>query len=518
MTAPSSLGFGAVLFAGGFAAQAISMLVNDQDGGAIVWLPGGLLLAALMSAPQSRWISCVGGMILGVASASVFSNESIVTHGSAALLTLVLVPAGAYLMRTVGGDASPQRTFRNITWFLGVFALALPAVSSAASVLVGDVAASAEHPLWLHIGVSHALGYLAFAPIWFRPRARWATLRRMFVTSALPAVSVLMAVALIAALWSAYGSHTYLRPLLLLAPIPVLVFAALRARVSGAYVTVVLIAIVAVELSRAGRGPFIESDTSLTALSLKSWVLATAVASWLLSVLIEQRSDMRHALAHSSREVHDLAGRLFEAQEQERSRIARDLHDDVNQRLASASIALSSIRRTANEGSRVELEHLQDDLIALSEDVRHISHTLHPSMLHETGLEVALGALCNAQRHRNGPSIDLHVKPTSEQLSDPIALCFYRCAQEALANAIRHARAQHIEVTFDVTGGIAELRVNDDGTGFSNVGAGAAPKGLGLLSLEERAKLLGGSFQLSTSLGKGTGVCIRIPLQSHRQR
>jgi len=329
---------------------------------------------------------------------------------------------------------------------------------------------------------------------------------------------VLIAVALIAALWSAYGSHTYLRPLLLLAPIPVLVFAALRARVSGAYVTVVLIAIVAVELSRAGRGPFIESDTSLTALSLKSWVLATAVASWLLSVLIEQRSDMRHALAHSSREVHDLAGRLFEAQEQERSRIARDLHDDVNQRLASASIALSSIRRTANEGSRVELEHLQDDLIALSEDVRHISHTLHPSMLHETGLEVALGALCNAQRHRNGPSIDLHVKPTSEQLSDPIALCFYRCAQEALANAIRHARAQHIEVTFDVTGGIAELRVNDDGTGFSNVGAGAAPKGLGLLSLEERAKLLGGSFQLSTSLGKGTGVCIRIPLQSHRQR
>jgi two-component system sensor histidine kinase UhpB len=235
-------------------------------------------------------------------------------------------------------------------------------------------------------------------------------------------------------------------------------------------------------------------------------------------VLIEQRIGMRRALAHSSREVHELAGRLLEAQEQERSRIARDLHDDVNQRLASVSIALSAIRRTADPQSREELGHLQDDLIALSEDVRHISHNLHPSMLHEAGLEFALGSLCNAQRHRNGPSIDLHVTPTPDQLPDPIALCLYRCAQEALANAIRHAKALHIEIAFAIAGGVAELKVVDDGIGFSRTGEAAAFRGLGLLSLGERAKLLGGSFQLSTSPGKGTSVCIRIPLQSHRQR
>jgi two-component system sensor histidine kinase UhpB len=248
-----------------------------------------------------------------------------------------------------------------------------------------------------------------------------------------------------------------------------------------------------------------------------SWILATGVASWLLAVLIEQRVDMRRALVHSSREVRELAGRLIEAQEQERSRIARDLHDDINQRLASVSIELSAIRRSAG-ASGTDLAHVQDELIALSEDVRHLSHNLHPSMLHETGLEAALGSLCNTQRHRNGPSIDLNVMPNADNLPDAVALCLYRAAQEALGNAIRHARARAIEVRLGVVDQLAELRVDDDGIGFSMTGEAVRRRGLGLLSLEERAKLLGGSFDLNTSPGKGTHVCIRIPLSSQRLR
>jgi signal transduction histidine kinase len=275
-----------------------------------------------------------------------------------------------------------------------------------------------------------------------------------------------------------------------------------------------MIAIVAVQVTRDGRGPFIEADPTLTALSVKSWVLAAAVAAWLLSILIEQRVDIRRALAHSSREVRELAGRLIEAQEQERSRIARDLHDDFNQRLASASIELSTIRRGADERSRIELGHLQDELISLSEDVRHLSHNLHPSMLHETGLEAALATLCNAQRHRNGPSIDLRVMPNADNLPDAIALCLYRATQEGLSNAIRHARAHTIEVQLGIVDAHAELEIDDDGVGFSRPEVSGRPRGLGLLSIEERAKLLGGTFQLVTSPGKGTHLCIRIPLQS----
>lgn len=521
VAAPTSIGLGLILFASGFMSQMVSVLVSSHaDGGPLVWVPGGLLLAVLMSTEPSRWMCCVVGILVGVALAATLPDGSIVEHVSPLVFTLVVVPLGAHIMRVLCSDTSPLRTFRNLAAFLGLFVFALPAASSAATLLVvyPGVPRGPGFEDMLHVALAHALGYVLFAPLWFKPSARWSTLQRMFVPDSWPAISSLAAIAAIGLVWNAFGSLSYVRPLLLLAPIPALVFTALRARVAGAYVLVVLISIVAVQLSRVGRGPFIESDASLTALSFMSWILATAVASWLLSVLIEQRIDMRRALVHTSREVRALAGRLLEAQEEERSRIARDLHDDVNQRLASVSIELSAIRRTADPRSSAELGHLQDELIALSEDVRQISHNLHPSMLHETGLEAALGSLCNTLRHRNGPSIELHVALDADNLPDAIALCLYRTAQEALGNAIRHARARDIGVRLGIVADQAELRIDDDGIGFSTTGEGARPRGLGLLSLEERAKLLGGSFDLSTNPGKGTHVCTRIPLRSHIAR
>jgi two-component system sensor histidine kinase UhpB len=511
MSVPAALGPGLVLFAGGFVCQVIFELAGrDRDGHALVWLPGGLLLAALMSGSTARWIPCTAGCALGVAVAAQLPERSAIPAASALVLTLVLVPLAAHLMRALCSNPSPVHTFRNLAVFLTIFVMALPALSAAA-VFAADPSPDSYVSAWTQTGLAHALGYLAFVTIWFKPRARWATLRRMFVPDSWPTLAALASIAAIGILWNALGELSYARPILLLAPIPVLVFTALRARVAGVYVLFVLIAIIAVELSRAGRGPFIENDVALTALSLRCWLLATAIASWLLAVLVEQRSDMRRALVHSSREVRELAGRLIEAQEQERSRIARDLHDDVNQRLASVSIELSTIRRASDPQRGVELGLLQDELIALSEDVRHISHNLHPSMLHEIGLEAGLGSLCNTQRHRNGPSIDLRVAPSADNVPDAIALCLYRGAQEAIGNAIRHARAQRIEVMLDVVDNKVELRIADDGAGFNST---PRPKGLGLISLEERAKLLGGRFEVITSPGKGTQICIRIPLPS----
>jgi two-component system sensor histidine kinase UhpB len=108
--------------------------------------------------------------------------------------------------------------------------------------------------------------------------------------------------------------------------------------------------------------------------------------------------------------------------------------------------------------------------------------------------------------------------PNADNLPDAIALCLYRAAREALGNAVRHARARAIDVRLGIVDQLAELKVDDDGIGFNAKGEAARRRGLGLLSLEERAKLLGGSFELDTSPGKGTHVCIRIPLPSHRPR
>ena len=177
------------------------------------------------------------------------------------------------------------------------------------------------------------------------------------------------------------------------------------------------------------------------------------------------------------------------------------------------SIGLSSLRLNIGDIHQGELQHLQDELIALSDDVRHISHSLHPTMLHELGLQAALGGLSNLQRHRNGPSIDLRVAPNANNLPDAVALCIYRATQEALGNAIRHAKASHIEVSLQAIPGQIELIVRDNGVGFNVASRKGDSRGLGLFSLEERAKLLNGRFRLASSPGKGTRVCIRLPLQ-----
>ena len=208
-----------------------------------------------------------------------------------------------------------------------------------------------------------------------------------------------------------------------------------------------------------------------------------------------------------------LSGKLIEAQEQERSRIARDLHDDVNQRLASASMELSAIRRAVqDECSRAKLDHLRDELIALSELVRHISHGLHPTLLRHTGLSTALSTLCGAQRHRSGPCIDLRVPSSDYEIPADIELCLYRAAQEALTNAIRHAKASRVELDLRVSNDCAQLDIEDDGVGLIGSRNNGQSRGLGLLSLDERTKLLGGSFALTSQPGRGVRVCIRIPL------
>lgn len=512
---PLALGIG--LFAASFVAQAVSVLsAQNESGEPIVWLSGGLLLAVLMSLPEGRgWMACLLGALIGVAAAGALVSMSFLMCTLGALAMLTLVPLAAHVLNTLLVDTSPLRVFRNLAWFVGIFIIVLPAVSAAVIVAVRYYSDQQQQTFmnWSSIALAHALGYLLFVPFWFKSiglRSRW---RRSGRPNAYAIVSALVAIVLIWFLWRSIGDVSYLRPLLLLAPVPILVFIALRARLLGTHIFMVLVAIVAVRLSMEGSGPFLEASALLTALSVKSWVLAMAVASCFLAVLVEQRAVMRRALVHSNREIRELAGRLIEAQEQERSRIARDLHDDVNQRLASASIELSVIRRTVDNRAQVELGLLQDELIALSEDVRHISHNLHPSMLHETGLRAAFSTLCGSQRHRNGPSIDLRVMSNADNLPDAVALCLYRAAQEALGNAVRHADAQHIEVKLRVSAGQAELIIRDDGKGFIVGGESAKPRGLGLLSLEERAKLLGGSFQLSASPGKGAHVCVRIPLQ-----
>jgi two-component system sensor histidine kinase UhpB len=233
-----------------------------------------------------------------------------------------------------------------------------------------------------------------------------------------------------------------------------------------------------------------------------------------LDVLIGQRCAARAMLAETHREVRELAGRLIATRENERARLARDLHDDINQRLAAASIQLSMLKRKVTVENKSVVGEIQSQLMSLSEDVRHLLHELHPSMLKQTGLAAALDALCVAQHHPYGPLIVLSAEEGTDNLSDEVTLCLYRIVQEALINITKHAFAKHVYVRLSRDKVGVNLWVIDDGIGFVYEGLRhGAPTGLGLVSMDERVKLLGGSFNVDTSPGKGVDIWIRIPLK-----
>ena len=221
------------------------------------------------------------------------------------------------------------------------------------------------------------------------------------------------------------------------------------------------------------------------------------------------------ALRQSHAEIEDLAGRLITAQEEERARIARDLHDDISQQLAAISIAISGYRRLPElqgGGELLEaLTALQGQTIALSEDIRLLSHDLHPGALERADLMDALRSHCCefAQQW----SIAVSVKADDDlTISDmTTALCLYRVVQEALRNIAKHADARHVDVTVRRVEDEVQIAVADDGKGF-DLAKARAQDGLGLRSIEERVRLVGGRLSIETAPHEGTTITVWVNL------
>ena len=219
-------------------------------------------------------------------------------------------------------------------------------------------------------------------------------------------------------------------------------------------------------------------------------------------------------LRASHSEIQHLAGRLIAAQETERTRIARDLHDDVSQQLAGLSISLSTLKRDIREGDvdvRAEIALLQQRTIALADNVRRLSHDLHPGVLHHAGLVSVLSAHCADLRRLHPLVVHFSTTDDFETLDRDDALCLYRVAQESLRNVITHSGATHADVRLTWVGQTVQLTISDDGKGFDAVETRRTSTGLGLVSISERVRLAGGSASIATELNKGTRIQVVIP-------
>jgi ligand-binding sensor domain-containing protein/signal transduction histidine kinase len=233
-----------------------------------------------------------------------------------------------------------------------------------------------------------------------------------------------------------------------------------------------------------------------------------------LEAEIFERVQVEEALRASNRQIQHLAGRLITAQEAERARIGRELHDDVSQRLASISISLSGLKRRVPSDLRdewPELASLQQQALAVSETIRHVSHELHPSVLEHVGLVAALRASCAEFGNLHDMAVVFHAADSCEDIPADIALCLHRVAQEALRNIARHAKASRVEVALTlVDEDILELKIADDGQGF-DVAQARESGGLGLISIDERVRLVSGRVWIQSALGQGTELRVRVP-------
>lgn len=210
--------------------------------------------------------------------------------------------------------------------------------------------------------------------------------------------------------------------------------------------------------------------------------------------------------------LRDLGGRLINAQEDERRRIARELHDDLNQRMALLSIELEQLGKVKRPMDlRDRLQSLQIQAQEISADIHRLSYRLHPSKLDHLGLAAAVESLCQEISARGNPQIDLREHGFPANLPKDVTLCVFRIVQEALRNCAKHSGAATAHVILENTGEEIRLSVSDEGCGFETESE-AMKSGLGFTSMRERLRTVGGEMQVHSQPLQGTVIEVSVPL------
>jgi signal transduction histidine kinase/ligand-binding sensor domain-containing protein len=214
------------------------------------------------------------------------------------------------------------------------------------------------------------------------------------------------------------------------------------------------------------------------------------------------------------REISALNERLMKAQEQERIRIAGELHDGVMQQMLAVTMMLGTTKRKAARDADIQasIEKIQQKVIQAGTDIRQLSHGLHPPLLQEAGLPGALRSYCEQFGMASNIAIDCALDETARDLSRGAALALFRITQEAIGNAVKHANAKHITVHLARVNGSIALTISDDGIGFDRNRLSTSG-GLGLVMMRERAGQLNGTFDFDSAPGRGTRIRVVIPFR-----
>jgi len=496
---------------------------------ALFWPPNVVLFCALLIVPQRRWWLYIAAAFpahviaeFGVGMPAPQLLVAFATNCTVAILN-------AYGVRRFVGDPPWFGTFQKASLYIVIAAGVGPALSALGGAFVpilGGGPLSNYWIYWAHWYVANALPNLTIGPvflIWFSTgtsRSRWLPSRRHVEPAILAAL--LLGICIVATQIGGLVNSAFL-PVLLFAPLPFVLWAAVRYGEKGASGTILLVTIVLTWRTLHGSGLLPGEDPERSVLALQLFLTGLSIPVLLLGALIDELRGAEHTM-------RALAASVVRAQDEERRRIARDLHDSTGQNLIAATLLLGRIEDALPASAKPDARQLEEALQQSIREVRTVSYLLHPPLLDEAGLGPALRCYVDGYSERSGIAVDLEVAPSAERLPPDAELVLFRLVQEALTNVSRHSHSPTARIRLArekaSNGRNIVLTVEDAGRGMSpinNVRAfigrkiGSARPGVGLASMRERLDQIGGRLEIDSAVGR-TVVRAIIPIRDEQAK
>ncbi len=298
------------------------------------------------------------------------------------------------------------------------------------------------------------------------------------------------------------------KPAFSFAPLPLLLWAALRFEAGGLSASMLAVALISAWNAMHGRGPFAKLSVADDVLSLHVLLTVFALPLMLTAALIAERRRGDETLRATR-------VKLVDAQEQERHRIARELHDGIVQQLTLLGLGVDELRSGSNVSQRTVLDQLYDQVSEVSKATHDLSHNLYPFALEYLGLVEALKKLCRDTGAKSGLTINFSEKDVPSHFPSDISHCLFRIAQEALQNIVKHGHASLATMELKVRSGHALLRIVDDGIGMTPEQQQTG--GMGLAGMCERVCAFDGMCKVTSGSLKGTTVEASVPLKQEPQ-
>jgi signal transduction histidine kinase len=506
-----------------------------------LWPPNSILFATLLLTPRRRWwfylLAAFPAHLLVQINADIPTTMILCWFVSNCSEALIGASVLRYLTRS---DVRFDKTYH--VWVFILASLLGPFLSSFIDAAFVELNQYGDSPYWAVFRMrffSNVLASLTLVPLivtW--RRANFAAFKssswNRYVEAGLLVVGFVM-VGIVS--FSSRLSGGSLRPAMLYLSLPFLLWAAIRFGPRGSSTALIVASMFQIWGAIHGLGPFAAQSAEMNALSVQLYLILASMPLMFLAALIKERekaqeiafqegqqlelaldseqrasralSDSQEKLRQSHNQVRKLLGRLIDVQEAERRRISRELHDDLNQKIATLSMGISQLKRKVpqQDGELIaDLDQLRKTANGLTDEVRRLSHQLHPAVLEHLGLVPALESYIASFS-------DVQFTADTGEVRIPFqtSICLYRVAVEALRNVARHSGAASAAVSLKRSHDGLELQVSDSGRGF-DVKTFKQGGGLGLISIEERLRVLEGDCEISSAWERGTTLVARVPL------